>query len=122
MNFSISHQFSSFEKFVLFSLSLSLSMSDTQADDSHPLLYRNSINSPTGEGNAMSHTDRDTHDFDNGLDRDQLLKEAAIRSGSKDKDKKCWDCYPQLVRNIENRGTPEQVEKLHELEHQSPKT
>lgn len=28
-----------------------------------------------------------------------------------------WDLYPALVRNIENNGTPEQVEKLHRMEH-----
>lgn len=30
-----------------------------------------------------------------------------------------WDLYPSLIRNIENSGTPEQVEKLHRMEHKS---
>lgn len=28
-----------------------------------------------------------------------------------------WDLYPALIRNIENSGTPEQVEELHRMEH-----
>jgi hypothetical protein len=28
-----------------------------------------------------------------------------------------WDLYPGLIRDIENEGSPEQVEKLHRMQH-----
>ncbi|KAI8080110.1 uncharacterized protein B0P05DRAFT_540019 [Gilbertella persicaria] len=27
-----------------------------------------------------------------------------------------WDLYPSLIREIENEGSPEQVEKLHQMQ------
>jgi hypothetical protein len=28
-----------------------------------------------------------------------------------------WDLYPNMIRKVENEGSPAQVEHLHELEH-----
>ncbi|KAG2232749.1 hypothetical protein INT48_001103 [Thamnidium elegans] len=30
-----------------------------------------------------------------------------------------WDLYPNMIRQVENQGSPEQVEHLHDLEHTS---
>lgn len=46
------------------------------------------------------------------------MKEEEAKNASSATKSTCdWDLYPGLIRNIENEGTPEQVEKLHRMEH-----
>ncbi|KAI9488137.1 hypothetical protein BDB00DRAFT_773134 [Zychaea mexicana] len=74
----------------------------------HPLLYRENINSAQqSEGNS-----------NNTVASSWMPPAQPLKDGGDE----CWDCYPHLVRKIENEGTPEQVEHLHQLQQsQSPK-
>jgi hypothetical protein len=70
-----------------------------QEDDlTHPGLYRFKRNSP-----PISNY------------RPQFDKAEETVSNPKEMDQN-WDLYPGLIREIENEGTPEQVEKLHQMQ------
>ena len=36
--------------------------------------------------------------------------------GAKNDSDEYWDCYPGVLRGVENHGSPEMVKKLHEME------
>ncbi|KAI9308519.1 hypothetical protein BJ944DRAFT_260083 [Cunninghamella echinulata] len=72
----------------------------------HPQLYREYINHPSKSDNKK----KEATALNNKSNQDK--KSASTTAGSDDE----WDLYPKLVRDIENHGTPEQVEHLHQLE------
>ncbi|KAI8875433.1 hypothetical protein K501DRAFT_289371 [Backusella circina FSU 941] len=47
--------------------------------------------------------------------RPQFDKSEVLNNSPKEKNEQ-WDLYPGLIREIENEGTPEQVEKLHQMQ------
>ncbi|CAO3617657.1 unnamed protein product [Mucor hiemalis] len=64
----------------------------------HPSVYRDTVN-----GRACQNvTGGKTCD-----------KTAKANEGPQDN----WDLYPNMIRKVENEGSPAQVEHLHELEH-----
>ncbi|KAF7724068.1 hypothetical protein EC973_001401 [Apophysomyces ossiformis] len=67
----------------------------------HPMMYRQAINE----------TDTATYNYTTPM----VPSKAACNPEEAN-----WDCYPGLVREIENEGSPEQVERLHQMEHPSP--
>ncbi|GAA5812697.1 hypothetical protein MFLAVUS_006155 [Mucor flavus] len=71
----------------------------TEDDLTHPALYRHKMNSLPGFSYRKYHVDQNS----------QQNKNSSAGSD--------WDLYPGLIRNIENEGTPEQVDKLHRMEH-----
>ncbi|KAI9318754.1 hypothetical protein BX666DRAFT_1538226 [Dichotomocladium elegans] len=77
----------------------------------HPMLYRQQMNSPP-QTNTKQPT-MPTH-------HQQGWSPKPVKDETSSKEEPCWDCYPSMMRKIENEGTPEQVEQLHELEHRSP--
>jgi hypothetical protein len=58
----------------------------------HPLLYRYFVN-----------------------DRKMVVFQELVKSEKVDVNEHA-DCYPMVIKNIENQGTMEQVKKLHDLE------
>ncbi|KAI9011986.1 hypothetical protein CLU79DRAFT_771509 [Phycomyces nitens] len=68
----------------------------------HPLLYRDSVNHPDSCCNKKC---------------PKSPGEIIEPRPTKNEDKDNWDLYPNMIREVENKGTPEQVEHLHELEH-----
>ncbi|GAA5803838.1 hypothetical protein HPULCUR_009323 [Helicostylum pulchrum] len=70
----------------------------TEDDLTHPALYRHKMNSLPGSNYRKYHTTQNS----------QQNKKSSADSN--------WDLYPGLIRNIENKGTPEQVDKLHHME------
>jgi hypothetical protein len=70
----------------------------TEDDLTHPGLYRFKKNS------APCYT----YHISNTIDE----KSNSVSNNSTD-----WDLYPGLMRNIENEGSPEQVETLHRMQH-----
>ncbi|KAI7874409.1 hypothetical protein K492DRAFT_174516 [Lichtheimia hyalospora FSU 10163] len=86
---------------------------NTQDAFTHPMLYRETMNSP-----KANNDNKEPHRKDCQCGKKQAIK---IPTPKQEKEEPCWDCYPHLVRKIENEGTPEQVEQLHELEHRSPR-
>lgn len=85
---------------------------NTQDAFTHPMLYRESVNSP------KSSQDQKLHQKGCQCGKKQAIKFPAPKQ---EKEEPCWDCYPHIARKIENEGTPEQVEQLHEMEHRSPR-
>ncbi|CAO3643548.1 unnamed protein product [Cunninghamella blakesleeana] len=73
----------------------------------HPQLYREYINHPPmNKNNNNKNIPKKTE-----ANKDESTDKHSY-SGSEDE----WDLYPKIVRDIENHGTPEQVEHLHQLE------
>ncbi|KAG2230797.1 hypothetical protein BDF21DRAFT_431939 [Thamnidium elegans] len=70
----------------------------TEDDLTHPALYRYKMNSLPGCNYRKYHANQNPQQNNNS---------------SRDSN---WDLYPGLIRNIENEGTPEQVDKLHHME------
>ncbi|KAI9271703.1 hypothetical protein BDA99DRAFT_500756 [Phascolomyces articulosus] len=100
----------------------------------HPMLYRQTINSPQ---ETPRNKNKNSNTSDTQASKDQSLSSSTIQkqkdddegwmppirraSNENEHSEEYWDCYPNLARNIENQGTPEQVEQLHELQAHSPK-
>ncbi|KAI8989510.1 hypothetical protein BDB01DRAFT_782171 [Pilobolus umbonatus] len=63
----------------------------------HPLVHRASVNGHV----------------DSKIECDKLKAQPDVANDNYNN----WDLYPQVIRNIENQGTEEQVKHLHELEH-----
>jgi hypothetical protein len=76
-------------------------MSNSTADNknidamTHPSLYRDTINGKVGQ--KIDSDYKCTPQKENASDN--------------------WDLYPQMIRKVENEGSPKQVEHLHQLEH-----
>ncbi|KAI8081797.1 uncharacterized protein B0P05DRAFT_538092 [Gilbertella persicaria] len=62
----------------------------------HPSLYRDSVNCKVGQK----------------IDSDIKCQEQKQATNQAD-----WDLYPQMIRKVENEGSPKDVEHLHQLEH-----
>ncbi|KAI8138080.1 hypothetical protein BJV82DRAFT_524025 [Fennellomyces sp. T-0311] len=75
----------------------------------HPPLYRQAMNSPPA--NSSENQPKKTK-------KEEWIPPPQPTSDSEEH----WDCYPRLARSIENQGTPEQVEQLHQIQQaHSPK-
>ncbi|KAI8644053.1 hypothetical protein BD408DRAFT_384593 [Parasitella parasitica] len=62
----------------------------------HPSVYRDTVN------------EKKCDKIDNGF----------VCSAQQSKDEcEDWDLYPQMIRKVENEGTPKDVQHLHKLEH-----
>ncbi|KAI8081706.1 uncharacterized protein BX664DRAFT_341073 [Halteromyces radiatus] len=76
----------------------------------HPQMYRQSINhSQSSITKNQSKKEQIIFDW-NKMNQQQ-------EQGQQD----LWDLYPQLIRDIENKGTREQVKHLHDLENSPSK-
>ncbi|KAI7871776.1 hypothetical protein BDF14DRAFT_1878124 [Spinellus fusiger] len=76
-------------------------MSENSDNLTHPLLYRNFVNNKKNE-NCTSNIN--------------LQREKTEPVPIRNKEQCSWDLYPNMIREIENKGTPEQVKQLHEME------
>ncbi|CAO3594862.1 unnamed protein product [Absidia cylindrospora] len=75
----------------------------------HPQMYRESINCPTSnKKNQPLAPSTGTNDNDSS--------KQTLPNSNQGQQEDQWDLYPQLIREIENTGTPEQVDHLHDLE------
>lgn len=74
----------------------------TEDDLTHPGLYRFKRNSIP------------CYTYHQPTVNDKVKTNANATSSSSEVD---WDLYPGVMRGIENEGTPEQVEKLHRMQH-----
>ncbi|KAI7858589.1 hypothetical protein BDC45DRAFT_565343 [Circinella umbellata] len=111
---------------------------DKQDSDllTHPMLYRQTINSPdkpsssslspssSAENNNNSHSKTENKDIPKN--KNQKEEEGWIppirHKSNEDNNEEYWDCYPNLVRKIENQGSPEIKKQLHDLQQShSPK-
>lgn len=78
----------------------------------HPRMYRDFINHPQSSQQPHQHSPSSSSA---GVDKDgTAIKPTKAGQGQQQEDQ--WDLYPQLIREIENTGTPEEVEHLHDLE------
>ena len=80
-------------------------MSDIKNNDNtdvmtHPSVYRDTVNC------------RESQKLTGG-------KECPQKTNEPKEDN--WDLYPNMIRKVENEGSPAQVEHLHELEHTTSK-
>ncbi|GAA5799244.1 hypothetical protein EDC94DRAFT_94678 [Helicostylum pulchrum] len=78
-------------------------MSDTNKNETvdattHPSVYRDTINQKVKQNVTGCKTEC---------------------KKSENKSQNDWDLYPNMIRQVENQGSPEQVEHLHDLEHTS---
>lgn len=99
------------DTFFFFPPQMNENNNNTQDAFTHPMLYRETMNSP-----KSNQDNKEAHQKNCQCGKKQAIK---IPTPKQEKEEPCWDCYPHLVRKIENEGTPEQVEQLHELEHRS---
>ncbi|KAL0077701.1 hypothetical protein J3Q64DRAFT_1128099 [Phycomyces blakesleeanus] len=79
-------------------------MNSNNEELTHPLLYRDSVNHPNPCCNKAKSPSKSP---------DEIIEPRPAKAEDKDN----WDLYPNMIREVENKGTPEQVERLHELEH-----
>jgi hypothetical protein len=80
---------------------------DRQEINSHPLLYRQAVN-------ERRRTTNDTIASEN-TSKICTAQQPSIKPPSQDHTDH-WDCYPNLIRQIENHGSPTEVRKLHAME------
>ncbi|KAI8340114.1 hypothetical protein BC941DRAFT_419423 [Chlamydoabsidia padenii] len=93
---------------------MSANQNENNENLTHPKLYRDSVNHPQSSQHVHQHS--------TGSIKNQVgtsLNSGKTKENGQQEDQ--WDLYPQLIREIENTGTPEQVEHLHDLE-RSPST
>lgn len=85
--------------------------SDRMEINSHPLLYRQAVN----EGRQPTRDDvTDAKDLSSSNSAPQLSSEPTTQANGNH-----WDCYPNIIREIENHGTDSEVSKLHAMEKNS---
>ncbi|KAI8374150.1 uncharacterized protein BYT42DRAFT_615340 [Radiomyces spectabilis] len=83
---------------------------DDDDADVHPQAYRLKRNSRDISADKCHHPG--SHEY---VHMEGVAQPRPIQTNPQDKAQ--WDLYPSMVRNIENDGTPEQVEQLHQMEH-----
>lgn len=82
--------------------------SDRMEINSHPLLYRQAVN----EGRQSTQGDTtDTKNLSSSNPAPQPSSEPTTQANENH-----WDCYPNMIREIENHGTDSEVSKLHAME------
>ena len=103
----------------------------------HPMLYRQTMNSPdkpsssstllpssNDKHNSTSHATSENNDIPekkNQQDKEGWVPPIKHKS-NETRNEEYWDCYPNLVRKIENQGSPEVKKQLHDLQQShSPK-
>jgi hypothetical protein len=81
---------------------------DRMEINSHPLLYRQAVNK--GQHPCQDDAKENKHPLASQSVPQPSSEPTAQTNGNH------WDCYPNLIREIENHGTDSEVKKLHAME------